>query len=150
MTTAPWPCSRCGTPGVRNIAASAFCGTHLTELFDTFDPSIWAANGVGLPRGLERPEYGPGNADLTCVACGASWVAVPGDPCPFCGRSRELLAEHQRSLLIRPPDIDAKHQSYDTVMMAWGERLKRAVDAGVLTRTQAQAAWRRGVGHAAA
>jgi len=134
---------------VRNGGTSGFCGTHWAELIDGFDPSIWAMNGVGLPRGLERPEFGAGLADLTCTACAATWIGAPGDPCGFCRRSRELLADHQRSLLLRVPEIDPDHHDADTVLMAWGERLRRAVDAGVLTRSQAEIVWRRAVNHVA-
>lgn len=150
MTPQPWACVRCGAPGTRNLGTSGYCGNHLTELLDTFDPSIWAANGIGLPRGLERPEFGTGQADLTCIACGATWVGAPADHCGWCRRSRELLADHQRSILLRVPEIDPDHQDADTVLMAWGARLRRAVEAGVLTRSQAKTVWHRAVNHHAA
>jgi len=53
-------------------------------------------------------------------------------------------------MLLRRPEIDPDHGEADTVMMAWGERLQRAVTAGVLSRHEAERAWRRAVHHVAA
>ena len=143
MTAAPWPCYRCGSVGVRNVGARGYCGTHLAELLDSFDPIIWQANGIGLARGRMRPDLGPSIADLTCTACRAGWAAVPGTPCLFCRDERERLVRFQRQMLLTAPADEPTESAF----MAWRHHLRLAVDAGLLTRDEASAAWRKAVKH---
>lgn len=146
--SAPWPCWRCGLPGARNCGSRGYCGTHLAELLRTFNPAIWTTNGVGLPLGRMRPEFGPMMEDLQCVACGATWSGVAGTHCEWCRATRERIIAHQRDLVLRVPDVD-EDQHADQVLYAWGERLETAVSAGIVTRDEAARAWRRGVARAA-
>ena len=151
MIAAPWPCSHCGNPGVRNLGAKGYCGEHLARLLRTFQDHIWQANGVGLPVGQVRPEFGPLMADLECIACDATWVGVPGDPCAYCRIHRNLLVQSQRDRILRAPSpADDDPLPLDQRMFAWGERLKRAVEAGLVTRDEAQRVWRLAVHHVAA
>lgn len=147
MTGAPWPCSTCGQAGVRNVGVKGYCGEHLARLFRTFTHEVWQLNGVGLQAGVLRPEFGPLMADLECIACRATWVGVPGDACAYCRRHRALLIEHQRDLLLRQPPhpSDEDTAPLDQRLMAWGERLRCAVLSGLVTRDEAQQAWRRAV-----
>jgi hypothetical protein len=144
----PWPCWRCGAVGSRNVGSHGYCGTHLAELFRTFDPGVWAMNGVGLPVGRLRPEFGPCMEDLECIACGAGWSGVAGDRCEWCRSAREAVTAHQRELVLRVPDV-GDHEHADEVLYAWGQRLETAVAAGVVSRDEAARAWRRAVTRAA-
>ena len=56
-----------------------------------------------------------------------------------------IAAAHDRLLLVsqtETPDDDA--------LVAWGERLRRAVEVGIVMKPEAERAWRRAVRHAAA
>jgi len=133
----PERCWRCDAPAVRSIGTRDYCGTHLAELLRGFDPAIWTTNGVGLPCGLLRPEYGPLVEDLRCVACGAGWAGLAGDPCEWCKRHREVLIDHEHDLVLQVPEVA-------------DDRLRRAVDVGIIERREAERAWRRAVRNVAA
>ena len=141
------PCSRCGAPGVRSLGVDDLCGSHLAELLSTFAPSVWAFNGLGLPAGRQRPDLGPSVEELRCIACGATWCGLAGDRCAFCRRSAEHLAAHTRAMLLAVPEV-ADGANADDVLRAWGARLRRGVDAGVVTRDEAERTWKRAVSHA--
>ena len=147
MTAEPWPCHACGEPGARNIGTRGYCDEHLAALLDTFHSR--RLHGFGTRAGLERPEHGPGYADLVCTACSATWVGRPGDPCVWCERSREALFAHQRELLLRPPDVDLDDAALENRMIARGERLRRGVEAGIVDQAAARRAWERAVRRAA-
>ena len=137
----PWQC-RCGADGVRNLGGFGYCGRHLAVLYESFGPDVFSLSGVGLPVGRLRPEYGAAEAELRCcnTACGATWVGVPGDPCPWCRRAREAVEVHQREMLLRAPEPPT-----EVNLRAWGSRLRRAVEVHVVSEQEAQAAWRRAV-----
>ncbi len=143
--SAPGLCCRCGSAGVRTVAADSYCSTHLAELYRSYNPEVWALNGVGLPIGRMRPEYGPMIEDLECIACGAGWSSVAGARCEWCRASRERLIAHQRDLLLKVPD-----DRREATLLAWGDRLKDAVTAGIVTKDEAARAWRRAVRDVAA
>lgn len=144
MTAELWPCWRCSGTGSRNVGTRGYCGDHLAELLATFDPDVFALGGLGLPCGAHRPEFGPVVQDLRCCSCGAGWVGLAGESCVWCARSRQVLIAHEHDTLLRPPESDDER-----VVLAWGERLRRAVDVGILTKQEAERAWRRAVRHAA-
>jgi hypothetical protein len=77
---------------VRNVGTHGYCSACLGALFATFDPVVFADNGVGLLSGAMRDEYGPGVGDLTCNHCDARWVGTPGERCVWC-RSRRHRRE---------------------------------------------------------
>lgn len=104
-----------------------------------------ALNGNGRQSGALRPDFGPGWAELTCPDCGAGWVGPIGEPCGYCQRVVELMREHQAELVARPPDVDSDDQRYAAAIAAWGQRLHRAVAAGLLTRGRARAIYEREV-----
>lgn len=145
---APGSCWRCGTPGVRSIGVRDYCGVHLADLMHSFDPGLWATNGIGLPCGLQRPEYGPLVEDLRCIACGAGWCGIAGERCEWCRAHREHLIAHQRSVLLTVPEV-AEGAAADEVLTAWGERLRRGVEVGVILRDEAERVWRRAANRAA-
>jgi hypothetical protein len=144
-----WPCSECGAPGIRNLGARGYCMAHLTEVWRLIRPEVWLTEGGGhgLPE-LMRPDHGEGFAELTCSCCGASWVGAAFARCPWCVALLERMRESSAAAVMTPPDPDDLH--YEERMRAWAERLARAVDAGVVRRERAVAAWRREVGRARA
>lgn len=116
-------------------------------------------NGVGEIVGQRRPEYGPDVYDLACD-CGATWSGGPGTPCPWCVAAAERQRHEQRRLLLFPPWLRDGGPRYDELaeidrriwdatrgqtrdadsLRAWGERLARAVTAGLITADEAEAA----------
>jgi hypothetical protein len=133
------PCTRCGEPAVRDIGTESLCPWHLAALFALFDPSVFRLHGVGLPLGLRRPEFGPDDADLRCFACGATWVGTPCEPCRWCAHALERrLRWAGESVLIPPADLDPNDTMFDERMRAWARRLRAHVDAGIITRADAE------------
>jgi hypothetical protein len=136
-----WPCSTCGAPGVKNLGTAGYCRNHLDALYRTFDPAVFHLRGVGLLAGAVRPDYGPGYGDLACVACGATWTGVIGEPCWWCETMRAAMLKHQAELVLRPPDIDPTDKRYNETMTAWADRMVRACRAGIITRDEGQRVW---------
>jgi hypothetical protein len=139
----PWPCTKCGADGVRNIGIEGWCAHHLEELYATFDRSVFAFAGVGLQNGPLRPDWGPHYANLACNACGATWTGVTGEPCGWCRRTHQRVLAHQAELVLTPPDVDRNDQRWEAAMDAWSGRLRVAVDAGIIEDRDAVAAMRR-------
>lgn len=98
---------------------------------------------VGMPAGPKRPEYGPGHYDLACQICEATWVGVPGDPCWWCETAAQRQIDHQIDLLLKVPDVDPDDANYDNRMRGWVARMKVGVEAGLITKQQAESAFRR-------
>ena len=140
-----WPCTRCGGRGVRNLGTEGWCALHLGELLATFDPAVFDLAGVGVIEGPARPDIFPGAHDLRCVACGATWVGAPLSPCPWCDRLRASMVRHSAELVMRPPDVAVGHPRREDALLAWADRLERAVAAELITRDRAEAALRREV-----
>lgn len=144
MTT-QWPCTRCGLPGIKNLGTVGYCAEHLAHLYASFSPDVFALAGVGLQRGPLRPDWGPTFADLECNSCGAGWTGPVGEGCWYCERMRTVMTLHQADVLMKAPDIDPDDDRYESDMLAWGERLRRAVDVGIIDKSKAAAVWRRAV-----
>jgi hypothetical protein len=135
-----WPCATCGAPGVRNLGTQGFCATHLAELLRSFDGSAFAFAGVGLPGASTDQTC------LTCCACSATWHGTPGERCPWCARARESQIRWQAAALLEPPDLTGDDdETRERRLRAWGERLLRGCDAGIVNHGAAQRAWRRAV-----
>jgi hypothetical protein len=135
--SAPWPCSQCGAAGFRNVYARGYCATHLAELYACFDVDVWDGQGVGVLDVGHRPDHGPEFYDLRCVVCGATWVGPLLAPCTWCS---DVLARNliwQAELTLTPPDVDPDDATYDARMAAWAERLRRAIEAGIVTTAEA-------------
>lgn len=142
ITREPWSCGICGAPGVRNIGISGWCPVHLAELYATFDPAVFQVPGVGLQVGQAHRELGPLHADLCCTVCGATWVGVVGEPCMFCEARLTATRDHQRELLLRPPDVRREARNYEAVMRAWLDRLTTGYECGLIERNEALNAYR--------
>lgn len=106
------------------------------------DPET-AQPSVGLPCGRRRPEYGPAIQDLQCNNCGATWCGITGEPCDWCADALERQQEHQAELLLQPPDVERDDVNYDVRMRAWLGRMKVGVTAQLITKQQAERAFRR-------
>jgi hypothetical protein len=50
-------------------------------------------------------------------------------------------------MLLAVPEV-TDGANADDVLRAWGARLRRGVDAGVITRDEAERTWKRAVNHA--
>lgn len=147
MTGPHWPCWQCGAAGVGNLANRGYCATHRSELLASFSSASWDANGVGVIDGAADDTLGPSVYRLRCTACQATWYGVPGARCDYCRRHREHLAAAARAQVLTVPD-DVAGVPYDVTLTAWGERLRRAVDARIITRYEAERAYREAVRHA--
>jgi hypothetical protein len=148
MTWELWPCDQChqqgrDIAGIRNLGNQGHCSTHLTALYARFGPEAWVDGGVGLQTGPLHPEYGPLEADLTCCCCQAGWTGVPGDPCQWCQRERQIQIDYQIDLLLRWPDTNPDDTTYEARMRAWADRMAIGVKAGLITTRQAETAWAR-------
>lgn len=98
---------------------------------------------VGMIAGHAHPEYGPGHFDLACQLCGATWAGIPGDPCWWCERAAEIQIDHQIDLLLAAPECDPADVRYEGCMEAWVQRLRVGIEAGLITRQQAETAYTR-------
>lgn len=147
----PWPCSTCGAAGVRNVYAAGYCGAHLNELYRTFRPEVWGGLGIGLQAGPRRPDFGPEYVDVECSACGATWIGPLFEACPWCADALERMRQRQAVLLLNAELPDPADVRYDGAVKAWGERLARGVDAGLISEHEArQVLHHRGVRRVAA
>lgn len=141
MTAQPWPCARCGLPGVRNLGTRGYCSEHLAELFATFDPRVFALAGLGVPSGRARPDLGPSVQELRCIADPThTWCGVAGERCDYCADERERLLKFERERLLRVPD-----ECGENAIRAWGERLRRSVQCGIITKAEARRVWSKAV-----
>jgi hypothetical protein len=123
----------------------------------------------GVQHGPLRPDYGPEWAELRCDTCNAGWTGIPGDPCQWCQTSLQRLIADTRTDLLDPPWLTVTHgPRYDELCddsklvwdrtrdqvrgdgsaVTWAGRLRRAVEAGLITQSEADHALRRfGVDH---
>jgi hypothetical protein len=98
---------------------------------------------VGMICGVARPEYGPAIYDLRCQICEATWSGIPGDPCWWCEDALDRQRDHQATLLLTPPDVDPDDARYEGRLDAWAERMDVGVEARLISRAQADTAWKR-------
>lgn len=144
------PCKVCAADAVRTLGRFPYCEACADDVLDGIRESLRARGvmqGWGARCGRERPDLGPGMADLRCTdeSCLATWVGRHGDPCGWCERRLELLREGQAKLLLNPVLPDGDDARHDGAVKAWGERLARGVEAELISEQQALTAWRREV-----
>ena len=99
--------------------------------------------GHGQQSGPLRPDWGDGWADLTCDTCQAGWTGPIGEPCAYCHLAEQRQLAWQAELVLQPPDVDPVDDRYHHAMTAWAGRLKRAVQAQIVTEQKARTAWER-------
>ena len=107
-------------------------------------------DGVGRLDGPLTPEYGVLTGILRCTTCSASWGGPIGMGCPWCQRSLELARHYQAEILLRGVGLDPADTRFAASVEAWGQRLQRAVEVGIIDRRQAETSWRREVARAVA
>lgn len=103
--------------------------------------------GIGRQDGPLRPQWGHGWADLTCDTCGATWVGPVGEACGWCDMAEERQRQWQAEVLLSTELPDPEASNFADAARGWGRRLKRAIDAELITTEQAQRAWQRSVPH---
>lgn len=126
-----WDCS-CGSPGVKNLGQEGFCEAHLSDLYQKFK----SLQGVGY-AGLR---YGN---NVKCVICGATWEGQIGELCNWCGDTLRSQQEQQRELTLRVPTFTQETKQH--ILRAWGKRLKVQVEAGNITKEEAERALQRAI-----
>lgn len=136
-----WPCSTCGQPGVRNLGARGYCTEHLIELLASFTIGESGLPSIGMPIGLQRPEFGAGCEDLACVVCGATWVGRAGKACGYCERYNRMMCRWQGEMLLAAAELPAPgDRRRPDALKAWSERLAVAVAAGIVSDWAAEQA----------
>jgi hypothetical protein len=118
--------------------------------------------------GTPRPDHGPGWRNRTCATCSAGWVGHERDGqewCPWCEDAQERQEAAERLLLLSPPWLASNHRHvrYDGLsepdravwdrtrgqsrnagsVLAWLQRLERAVSVDLITQREAEHAIRR-------
>lgn len=128
-----WPCSQCGAPGARNIAAYGYCATHATNLYRQLDVEAWQDGGRGLLAGQHRPDHAPEMFDLECVVCGATWVGTLLEPCAWC-LDRIDAQRHTQARLLLNPELPPTGTARRSLAIAeWVAHLARAVQTELVT-----------------
>lgn len=135
-------CDRCPQPAARSVAAEYLCARHAAAILDPISERVLQRLGID-GYGVPQAPRGDGWHDLACNTCGATWVGRSHDPCWWCEQHRQHLQEHQVELLSRPPDVDPDDKRYEQTMTAWGQRLARAAEAGLMTVDHANRLWQR-------
>jgi len=92
-----------------------------------------------------RQHLARGYTALQCDTCEATWVGPEGEPCEWCRTALEHLQQWQAELTLTPPDHDPDDRNRPDALKAWAQRLAVAVEAGLVTRQQAERAWKRAV-----
>jgi hypothetical protein len=136
-------CARCGSPADRSLAAEWLCHVCFETVMAPIRERVILCegfDGVGL---MDGPVFGPGAVSLRCNSCSATWIGVPMETCWWCARSLELARKWQARIVLTAPDVEATDVNYDSRMRAWLERLVVAVDAGLITETDARLVVRR-------
>lgn len=148
------PLCRCGATAVRLIAAVAYCAQCADAILDPIRDRVGTVDGLvgrAVRRGADALKFGPSAFHAACDRCEATWVAlVEHEPCRWCQARHRLIAVEQAALTLRAPEVDEADRRHPEAMRAWAERLKRAIEAGIVTLEQADAAWRREVATRAA
>lgn len=135
-------CDRCRQSAVRSVAAEYLCAEHVAAVLDPIRERVAQRQGIH-GYGIPQTPRGDGWYDLACCTCGATWVGPSHDPCWWCEQHLERLHEHQVELLAQPPDVDPDDKRYEPSMAAWGQRLARAAEAGLMTVDHANRLWQR-------
>lgn len=101
--------------------------------------------GTGRQQGPLRPDWGPGWADLECDECAATWTGPLDEPCPWCDIAEERQRQWQGELLLAVELPDPHATNYTAAVTGWAARLRRGIEADIITEPQARRAWERSV-----
>lgn len=131
------PCVECGSTAVRTLAINAYCEQCAEAILAPIRARVIQTPGQGIGRQIApRPDWGTKWADLECDECSAGWTGPINEPCSYCAVRHEQTRQHQRDLCLAAPDDQ-------TTPTAWAHRLQHAIEAGLITRTEANHAIRR-------
>ncbi len=141
------PCD-CGDPADKPMYGGGICDGCFDEIVERV-AARQALRGWG--RRVEpsttdpetRSRFPAGYRDLRCVSCSATWFGPPGEPCSWCVEALERMRHDQAEILLRPDLPDVDDARYAAGVMAWGERLARGIDAELIGKQTALAAWRK-------
>lgn len=108
--------------------------------------------------------YDRAHAEVVCSVCGASWDREEGTDCRWCTEALGRLRDNERKALLWPDwlhivrhpgylacsDVDRKIwaqtrgvANVEGAASFWAEHLRRGVEAGLITRHEAEGALRR-------
>ena len=94
-----------------------------------------------LPYGEAR---GSGWWETRCARCSATAVTGVVKPCPWCIDNSSASKLHQAELLLRAPEVDPySAETGRLILGAWKDRMHRGIEAQLITREQANRAWKR-------
>jgi hypothetical protein len=130
-TLTPGELCVCGVTAVRTLGTIAYCA----ECVEAILRPLMASRGIPVQP---RVDWGDQWFDVQCRTCETTWVGTDGEACAYCARRMDDTVVDQAALVLAPPDTTTVE-----AMTAWRERLKRAVDARVVTETQARYAFER-------
>jgi len=130
--------------GSDRLIAQAERGPELSEALENLGRELGA--GVGQQVGPLRTDWGPDWADLQCPICDASWVGRIGSLCYWCCKSLANMIQWQREAVLTPPDMELGDKRRPNALLAWGKRLKVQVDAGNITKEEAERVYKRELG----
>jgi hypothetical protein len=139
MTT----CSRCPRQPAASLGTEWLCAEHYEAVMAPIRAAV-AQRHPFLGFGVDA-----GGGIVECSTCGATWRGRIGAPCAWCERRGERLLEEQAEMVLRQPDSDSHDEHHRDRMSAWVQRLRRAVEAGLITEQQANRAVERASSDAA-
>jgi hypothetical protein len=128
-TLVPGELCACGVTAVRTLGTIAYCA----ECVEAILRPLMASRGIPVQP---RADWGDQWFDVQCRTCEATWVGHDGEACAYCAARMDDTVVDQAALVLTPPDT---HDAYP----AWKARMETAVDAGIITETQAMTAWGR-------
>ena len=156
------PCRDCGATSTRTLGRHPYCDDCADQWTADLRCRILARDGlgVGVIAGHREPDLGPRIWQLACSVCRATWSGRNGDPCPWCVAAAERQRLDQRELLLDPAWLRENSLRYDDLSdvdkavwnrtrgqthgegleREWARRLGRAVEAGIITEAEADAA----------
>ena len=141
-------CRQCGALPAGCVGTVAYCAVcadaMLAAVRDRVESRVSDESGIGAGNpAAPRPDHGAGFADLACNLCGAGWVGLAWEQCPYCIDRDERMRNRQRRLLLRPELPDRDDNARPGALEAWGDRLAHGISTGVVTAADADAAWER-------
>jgi hypothetical protein len=101
---------------------------------------------VAIEAISQQTEHEPGWADLCCDQCGATWTGRIDTACSWCDERIDRQWDDQRRLVLTRPDVDPDDRTYPQTLVAWGERLNRAIETALISVEEASNAYRKAVG----
>jgi len=145
-------CTRCDNQAERSLGTEWLCADCHEAILAPIRARVLerdmlqeTTHGKGVQCGPLEPDYGAGWAHLACDQCGATWVGKIGAACSWCQDRYQRLLDEQAQTVLTPPDVDHDDINYPAAIVAWAERLNRAVIAEIVSVEEASRAYRKAV-----